>query len=229
MRVQTETQAETLTQTWKQRVPFVAYLVLFFALWTGWVLWIYPHVAELGQTTLTYALLNIALRLLLWVVPVFLYLRFVDRVNPLEYLKLTRYWQRGIVVGLALSLVNFGGTLLRFGPPQPSIQYVTWNSILGTSILIGIIEEIPFRGFIFQKLQESSSFWKANLLSSLLFVGIHLPGWFSSQVFTLTQAITIFLIGVILAAASYFSRSLWSSIVAHSLNDFFASVLFHVG
>jgi CAAX protease family protein len=228
VRVQTEVRAEHQTPTWKKRFPFVAYLVLFFALWTGWVLWIYPRMAELGQTTLAYALLSIALRVLLWVLPVFLYLRFVDRVNPLEYLKLTRYWQRGVLVGLAISLVNFGGTLLRFGPPQLSMQYVTWNSILGTSILVGFIEEIPFRGFIFQKLQRGSSFWKANLMSSLLFVGIHLPGWISPHVFTVPQAITIFLIGVILAAVFYFSRSLWSSIVAHSLNDFFASVLFHI-
>src|SRR5438477_1911558 len=149
--------------------PFIAYLLLFYSFWIGWVYLIYPAIQALGSATLAYALVDITMRLLLWVMPVFLYLHYIDHVNPVEYLKLKQYWKRGILIGIALSLLNFLGTLLRFGPPHPSMNYVTWNSILGTSLLIGFFEEIPFRGFILQKLQEKLPFWMANLLSSLLF------------------------------------------------------------
>ncbi len=222
-----ETLPEATPQSPKTWFPFLAYLLLFFSLWTGWVLWVSPLMQALGVTTLAYALVNITLRLLVWVLPVFLYLRCIERVHPLEYLKLKQHWKRGILVGLALSLLNFLGMLLRFGPPHLNPQYITWNSILSTSILIGFIEEIPFRGFIFQKLLETQPFWRANLLSSLLFVGIHLPGWIVFQQLALSGAITIFLIGVILAAAFYSSKSLWSSIIAHSLNDFLAGVVYY--
>ena len=183
---------------------------------------------ELDSTSLIYALLNIALRLVIWVVPVFLYLRYIDRVDPLEYLKLKQYWKRGVLVGLALSVLNFLGMLLRFGPPHFSPHSLTWNSVLSTSFLIGFFEEIPFRGFIFQKLQERWSFWIANLCSSLLFLAIHLPGWLLLHLFSPVEAISVFLLGVIFAAVLYFSKSLWAAIIAHSLNDFLSSLLFHV-
>ncbi|GCE29789.1 hypothetical protein KDA_52730 [Dictyobacter alpinus] len=65
--------------------PFIVYLILFYALWIAWVSWIYPLMQTLGTVTLTYALANIATRLLLWVIPVFLYRRFIDHVNPVTY------------------------------------------------------------------------------------------------------------------------------------------------
>jgi membrane protease YdiL (CAAX protease family) len=208
--------------------PFIAYLLLFYGCWIGWVYLIYPPTQALGTATLAYALANIATRLLLWIIPVFLYLRYIDHVNPVAYLKLNQYWKRGILLGLALTLLNFLGTMLRFGPPHPSLHYVTWNSILGTSILIGFFEEIPFRGFIFQKLQEKFPVWIANLLSSLLFLCIHLPGWIMLHTLTWSNVISIFVLGVIFAAIFYFSKTLWSSIVTHSLNDFLSFVLFHL-
>lgn len=208
--------------------PFIAYLLLFYGFWIGWIYLIYPPMQALGTATLTYALASIVARLLLWVVPVFLYLRYIDHVNPIIYLKLNQYWGRGILVGLALSLLNFLGMLLRFGPPHLSMQYVTWNSILGTSILVGFVEEIPFRGFIFQKFQERLPFWIANLLSSLLFLAIHLPGWILLHALTWSNVISIFVLGVIFVIIFYFSKTLWSSIITHSLNDFLSAVLFHI-
>lgn len=208
--------------------PLIAYLLLFYVCWIGWVYLIYPPMQVLGTATLAYALTNITVRLLLWVIPVFLYLRYIDHVNPIAYLKLNQYWKRGLLIGLALSLLNFLGMLLRFGPPHPSMQYVTWNSILGTSILIGFIEEIPFRGFLFQKLQEKFPLWISNFISSLLFLGIHLPGWILLHTLTWSNVISIFVLGVLFALIFSLSKTLWSSIITHSLNDFLSSVLFHI-
>jgi uncharacterized protein len=227
MKVQTKTFSEDTTPSQKAFFPFIIYLVLFFALWTGWVLWIYPRMETLGDATFAYAMLNIALRLVLWVLPVFLYLRYIDCVNPFKYLKLGQYWKRGILVGLALSLLNFLGMILRFGLPHFSMQYITWNSLLSTSFLIGFVEEIPFRGFILQKLQEKWHFWIANLFSSLLFLGIHLPGWIFLHILSLNEVVSIFLLGVIFAVVFYYSKSLWGSIVMHSMNDFLSYILFH--
>ena len=208
--------------------PFIAYLLLFYGCWIGWVYVIYPPMQALGTASLAYAMANIAARLLLWVIPVFLYLRSIDHVHPIAYLKLNYYWKRGVLLGLALSLLNFLGMLLRFGPPHPSLQYVTWNNVLSTSILIGLFEEIPFRGFVFQKLQEKFPFWTANLLSSLLFLSIHLPGWILLHTLTWSNVLSIFVLGVMFAVIFYCSKTLWSSILTHSLNDFLSSVLFHL-
>jgi membrane protease YdiL (CAAX protease family) len=212
----------------KPLAPFIAYLAIFFAVWTAWVLFVYPRMVKIGDATLLYALLSIGFRLALWVVPVLVYLRYVDRVDAVEYLKLRRLWNRGVIVGLAVSLINFVGTMARFGAPHPNMHNVTWNSILGTSILVGFVEEVPFRGFILQKVEERCGFWLANLISSLLFLAIHLPGWISLHLLSSVIAISVFALGAIFAIVFHYSKSLWSSIVAHSLNDFISFVLFHI-
>ena len=80
--------------------------------------------------------------------------------------------RRGVVIGLTLSAINFVATMARIGPPVWSSAHVTWNSILGTSIFIRVFEEIPFRGFVLQKLQErfdrySQSLWAPIIAHSL--------------------------------------------------------------
>src|SRR5262245_15375304 len=132
--------------------PFIGYVVAFHLAWIAWPLVIYPRLLALGETKLTYAIVNIGLRILIWVVPVWIYLRFVYGVAPLDYLKLRRPVGRGLAVGLALTLLNLVGSMARFGLPHPDPHRLTWNSLLGTSLLVGVIEEIPYRGFILQKL-----------------------------------------------------------------------------
>jgi membrane protease YdiL (CAAX protease family) len=214
----------------KQRfAPFLVYLIVFHAFWMwGYVFWIYPWMKSLGDRTLLYAVVNVTLRLLVWVAPVFLYLRHIDQRDPIDYLKLKQHWRRGVIIGLTLSLLNFLGAMARFGAPHPNLQSLTWNSVIGTSLLIGFIEEIPYRGFILQKFEERYGFWVANLLSSLLFLSIHLPGWISLHLLKAESVISVFIFGALLAVIFRYGKSLWGSIIAHSLNDCIASVIFRL-
>lgn len=214
-----------------QRVRrLAACVVAFFAVWTGYVALLYPWVAALGSETLAFALLNFALKALIWVAPVIVYLRTIDRTDPVAYLRLGDRWRIGLLFGTGLTLLNLGGYLLRFGTPRLGDAALTWNGVLSASLAVGFVEEIPFRGFLFAKLREVCGFWPANLLSSLLFLLIHLPGWLLLDDGAVDPAVAagVFGLGVVLAAALASSRSLWSCIVAHDTNNFFAVVLFRL-
>src|SRR5262249_53973450 len=149
----------------KSFAPLALYVVCFFTAWIGaWVYGIYPWALRaLGPSTFLYAALSIGFRLVIWVLPVFLYLRKIDGVNPWEYLQLREHWKRGVVIGLALSAINLAGTMIRIPPSGWHGPYTTWNSILGSSILVGFVEEIPFRGFLLCKFEERFTFWPALL------------------------------------------------------------------
>src|SRR5262245_5689803 len=135
--------------------PFLAYVISFHLVWILWPYVLYPRLtAALGERTLAYALVNIGIRLLVWVVPVLGYLRHIDGVDPLDFLKLTHRIRRGLLVAIVLTALNVLGSVARFGLPHPGMDRVTWNSLLGTSFLIGFIEEIPYRGFMLQKFTE---------------------------------------------------------------------------
>ena len=207
--------------------PFVGYVAVFHLGWIVWPYVIYPRLtAALGPETFAYAVSQLSIRMVVWLVPVWFYLRYVDRVDPLEYLKLKHHVGRGLVVGIALTVLNVIGTIARFGLPHPTMARVTWNSILGTSLLVGVIEEIPYRGFMLRKIEERLNFWLANLTTSLLFLAIHLPGWFALHTFSATAAVTITVFGFVMGLAVTWSDSLWAAIVAHSANDFMSFVMF---
>lgn len=206
--------------------PFLLYVAAFQLLWIVWPFFLYPRLLSVGNATLTYAAISLTFRFFYWIVPVLLYLRYVDGVNPFEYLKLQGHVRRGVVVALMLTVVNVIGTFARFGAPHLSMARVTWQSILGTSFAVGFIEEIPYRGFMLQKFSERMNFWLANLITSLLFVGIHLPGWIALHTFNAGGAIAIFIFGAVMAIAFRYSKSLWAPILTHSANDCLTFVIF---
>jgi len=208
-------------------ILFVAYLLLLNTSWTVWVLFGYPWLRTFGEQTLAYALINLTVRALVFVLPVFLYLRYLDRVDPFTYLKLKQHWLRDISIGLGVAVLFLLGYLVQHGWPRLRPGALTWNSVLGTSLLIGFFEEIPYRGFVFQKLCEWMSRRSAVAISALLFVAIHLPGWISLHLFTWPILIFVFVFGVLMAILFVYTKSLWAPIVSHSLNDFLSAVLFH--
>lgn len=183
--------------------PFLLYVVAFHLVWAAWPLVLYPRLLALGPATLSYAVVNLSIRLAVWVLPVMLYLRYVDGVEPIGYLKLNQNIRRGIFIGVALTVMNLTGSIARFGPPHPTWQSVTWNSVLGTSMLVGVIEEIPYRGFMLQKFTERVGFWLANLITSVLFLAVHLPGWTSLHMLSPERAASVFIFGAVMTAANW--------------------------
>src|SRR5262245_26737117 len=206
--------------------PLFIYIALFFSAWTVWVLYGYPRLQLLDPRTLGYALANLTVRSAIWLVPVFLFIRCIDHRRPTEYLQLGRNWRRGIWVGLVVAAANFVGSVVRFGMPHVQADAITWNTMLSTSCAIGLIEEVPFRGLILQELEPHYGWVVANLISALLFVLIHVPGWVSLGTWRAVTAVVVFGLGVVFGVAFRISASLWSAVIAHSTNDFFARVLF---
>jgi uncharacterized protein len=206
---------------------FLGYVAAFHLAWIAWPYLLYPRLtAALGDRTLAYALIQLTIRALVWIAPVFLYLRYVDRVEPLEYLKLKRHIGRGFVVAAALTALNLAGTLARFGVPHLTLDRVSWNSVLGTSFLIGFIEEIPYRGFMLRKFAERLGFWPANLVTSLLFLAIHVPGWLALHTWQPGAAASVWVLGFVMGLAVRYSDSLWAPIATHSANDCLSFVIF---
>jgi len=207
--------------------PFLAYVAAFHLAWIAWPYVVYPRLtAALGSRTLAYALVQLSVRLTVWVVPVLLYLRYVDHVEPFGYLKLRQRIGRGVAIALVLTALNLVGSILRFGPPHPTMDRVTWNSVLGTSMLVGLIEEIPYRGFMLQKFTERVGFGLATVITSLLFLAIHIPGWLALHTLRADTAATIFVFGVVMSIVFKYADSLWAPAVTHSANDFISFVLF---
>lgn len=157
-------------------------------------------------------------KLLFWIAPTIFYIQVIEGQNPLTYLKLSTNVLQGLLWGLYgcifVVALEFGN-LLR---SHHAFQTPTTDTWVNAILLVGLMEEIPFRGFLFQKLQSWIGFPGSLLLSSLLFALIHLPIWISTgQSSNLPLALLlIFLVGTMACLALKLSESLWSSIIVHT-------------
>ena len=114
-------------------------------------------------------------------------------------------------------IVFFFCVMMLFGVPGPGVT----ASILINTLLIGISEELMFRGILFKALRSRCSIWPTVLVSSLLFGFVHLLNGFSTGfVAAIPQAIFTFCLGVVFIAIRIRTGSLYPVIVLHAAWDF---------
>jgi membrane protease YdiL (CAAX protease family) len=126
-----------------------------------------------------------------------------------------------VCIGLAYSVLHFIPYFMALTRGLiPSVQYLEYVVLppergivflLLVIIIIPFLEEILFRGFMFRLLARRTSNSAAMIISSLVFTaghGFH-SGWFFDH----------FIFGVICCYIYSKSKTLWSSIITHSVNN----------
>jgi uncharacterized protein len=200
-------------------LPFLLYLVGFFALWS---------VIRLVLGEMEHTWLVGVVKVLVWSAPVLLYLVVVERQAPFLYLRLTAYPVRGVALPwlfVALLLLNVVAVRAVWG--RGFSFSLVWEDVLVLVLLTAITEEIVFRGFVLQQLLVRFPFPTANVLASLLFVLIHVPIWIMTYQLGLIEmarvAPVVFAVGWILGALFVGTRSLWPPIAIHAVYNLLAA------
>jgi uncharacterized protein len=160
----------------------------------------------------------------IFVPPVVLYLRMQGVSSVWGYLKLNTlgkgfFW----CVLCMMALLEMAIATVVETHHRINVPYLLRADNILLTLLVGFIEEIPFRGFLLQKLQPFCGSWGAILLSGLLFAGIHLPLWFQyppSVPLPIAFVGVITFIGGVYGFAFRKTNSLWSAILIHSCYDF---------
>ncbi len=111
-----------------------------------------------------------------WLLPIIAILK-VGQYTVFVYLKLDSGKRATILWGvLGVSFISL--CIALFYANMVFSPWLTFTQWMNTVFIAGVVEEILFLGYFLQKIKEHFSFWKANLLVSLLFVSIHFPIWY---------------------------------------------------
>ena len=218
-----------MNETRHNLAPLLVYVGAFFLVWALRATVFYSFDTGIESEALRNVYSN-AVKLFIWVLPVFVYLIKVDRVSPFRYLKLdTPPDKASSIFALIIIAIYFSGVILisLFVQGKHFKLSVSVVGLLSTSVS-SLFEEILFRGFILNKLRESLGFWKANLLAALLFSLIHLPNWLWTkglQTQIVIDALSLFILACFLGYLVKKTNSLWPSVAAHITNNILASTL----
>ncbi len=199
------------------------FIFAFYALWALRVFLLEPPLSVLRSAHPELAQIsNEVLRLLIWVLPVFIYLRFTENEeSPLTFLQIktpinlkwTLYFTPIFLIWFFIALYT-GKYAFQ---PEMNVFVFIFFKILG----VPVMEEILFRGFIQNALLKHFSFAKANLIQAALFMASHFAWiyFFGLTTGVLINFLTVFILGLWFGFLTRKTNSLFPSIVWHLANN----------
>ncbi|HKC42635.1 MAG TPA: CPBP family intramembrane glutamic endopeptidase [Burkholderiales bacterium] len=173
------------------------------------------------------------LKLIIWVMPAFGFVRWARQASPAQYLGLAvlpgvRQW---ILCLTATALYLCGVLAFESVLDGRSLRSLTSLAALGVSSIAvsSLLEEILFRGLVLRELREVfAEGGSANLLTSLLFLTVHLPHWLwqgGASSVLIANASGVFALSLFLGWLYFRSGSIWPPVTAHFAYNLLASLL----
>ncbi|MFN7984930.1 MAG: CPBP family intramembrane glutamic endopeptidase [Vicinamibacterales bacterium] len=160
----------------------------------------------------------------LWVAPSMMLVRWSGR-SLRDVMSIRRpgaclTWGAGS--GLAIALVAIVPRWLSGrSPVSLPVDFATVNAL----VVAPLLEEFFLRGAVLGNFKREQPFARANAGASLLFLGLHLPGWFfmgtlSAQLLTpMGGALSIVVLGLVFGYVAHRSHTVVAAIIAHALNN----------
>ncbi len=128
---------------------------------------------------------------------------------------------RGIVGAIVQQLLGGGLEAMQSRLDLLLGSELSWSrffvTLAGAGLLAPVAEELFFRGFLYTALRQRLGIAAAALASSLIFAAGHIDA--------LGVVAASFIMGIALALAYEYTRSLWAAIAIHAFNNTLAVVL----
>ena len=201
---------------------------MFFVVWSIRAIYLYSIDEAIASDVLR-AIYSNVVKFFLWDISAFGFVYWVRHVPPLQYLGLSamptaRRWLLYLfVTGLFLgTIIGFEAIVGRHTFSLVGMPFTVTIPDILSYIVSPIIEEILFRGLLLKELASLMPQRCANLLTSLLFAGIHLPFWLSHgglSELVLANTVGVFIFSLVAGWLYLKSSSVWPSVVAHIVNN----------
>jgi membrane protease YdiL (CAAX protease family) len=218
----------------KAALQLSSFLVGFFVLWTLRATLFYA-VDESIDSPVTRAAYADLLKLVVWVFPAAAFAYLLRGASPAQYLGLSvwptrRNWLRclGVTVVFLLTVMLVELTVGKKSFSTAGLSSLPLALWLLQLLLSPLLEELLFRGLVMKELLGLLPSYLAIALTSLLFVGVHLPYWLSHGGATramMTNAGGVFLFSVVACWLFAKTASIWPSTIAHVANNVLSSIL----
>lgn len=169
---------------------------------------------EVANYTIIDFIGNLMFYLIIFILPVIFYMIKFLKVDPIDYLNLKNNVGKGLLYGYGVGIVIFIVFLIKNGFALRSDAFSSYRILLviGT-ILVGILEEVPMRGFLQRAFKEKLGFVRANIIVSVIFGLLHFSQF---SIKGLLMVLFFAVVGLWLGYIYEKTNSLWAPIIVHS-------------
>lgn len=206
----------------------ILYSIAFYTIWTLFEFFGKPVIDDIFRGEISSQIVKtVIIKNLVWVLPAALLVHHYrdDVCIGLKEMFTTKVkWLRYLPVFLLFVLYSLVSAYLHKGS-------LTFNSDFGVKQIImysfvGITEEMVFRGWLLNAMvgKERQNQWKAILLSSLMFVAIHIPTWtiHGELAFSFLHLgfVLVIVLSIIFSVTFLKSRNILVPVALHMIFDF---------
>lgn len=159
---------------------------------------------------------------------VWIFTRFIDRENFVDIGFSLKKRSKDILYGLITGIFMMGiGSLLLYFSGNLTYDTINFNLIAFLQavllfIFVSINEEVFVRGYILRNMMGSMNKYIALVVSSLLFMALHLM----NPNLSLVGVINLVLAGILLGIGYIFTKNLWFPLALHFSWNFFQGPIF---
>ena len=210
-------------QLTKKQWAVLLYFPLFWLVWAGVELGLMPIFEQEfpPDSTVLFLIKEGLLKVLIWIVPAVLLIRKFDdemQVRLREMFTGRFDWKLFLIVLAALCGLTIGNHVIS----THSLQFhPTWR-LLGF-ILVGFTEEIVFRGWLLNAMQNEKNQKFMPEINGALFVLIHIPCWIHEhimdQAFLHLGFLSVLAVGILFAWSFTRFRSIYPPVILHIAYD----------
>ncbi len=209
--------------------------IMFILLWTVVTnAWGYSRVLGAEPDSWGNHLYNLFSRLI-WAAPAIILLRIYRNEIPttMSHLFTNKPDTKPFIVSISVILLyHIGAMFIYHGGIWINPEF-DFPKLLLMFISVAFVEELVYRGWGLNAFSKYLTVKKANIISSLCFVLLHLPAHFIKLILTGTfpltavavQCVMVFILGLLFGYLYRKGNSLWSCMTVHFLADFLSVIM----
>jgi len=223
-----------MTNWRKPILQLSVFLAAFFVLWTLRATVFFSIDESIASPTARATYSNL-LKFVLWVLSAAAFAYWLRNASPTKYLGVSvfprsRTWLSCLAV---TAIFLMAVTLLDLTVGRKSFSGAGLSSLatavgLQQFLVSPLFEELLFRGLVMKELLLFLPAYLASALTSLLFLGVHIPFWLSHGGLTqamLANAFGVFVFSLVACWLYARSASIWPPTFAHVANNILSSLL----
>ena len=150
---------------------------------------------------------------------------FINKYNKdlkIRKEELFKFKEKKLTLKLVLLIITISFFIMLFTRKGIYINGFTIDDFFNKFLLVGIEEELVFRGLILNGLSKKDKFAKASIITSILFALVHIPLYIRSEL--LLSDIILNCLKIVVISCFYNgifneTKSIWPIVIFHSFWD----------
>lgn len=205
----------------KKNLKFILLGIVFILIWAFNILVISPKVDVIFAEPYN-LIIRTFLKLIIWVGYSLFFINKYNKDLKIRKEELFKFKEKKLTLKLVLLIITISFFIMLFTRKGIYINGFTIDDFFNKFLLVGIEEELVFRGLILNGLSKKDKFAKASIITSILFALIHIPLYIRSEL--LLSDIILNCLKIVVISCFYNgifneTKSIWPIVIFHSFWD----------